>query len=231
MPYDPNFPPTNAELISAEWRGQFHGIKDLIDAIPGITSAVVDSVTIVGPGQPATVSVSVIGTVLHFSLALPEGQPGLQGLQGIPGGAGADGAATLVAVTVPGTNAVGTGFVSFGFATMPVNLGWLTGTRLRAAAITDPANWMEGSIVALGPTEVTLSVDATGGTGSFTGWNLSLAGAQGAPGEVTNAALDAAIAGTSANTNAIPTLDTTFADPDTEAIRQAFNALVLAQRR
>ena len=91
---------------------------------------------------------------------------------------------------------------------------------------------MEGGIVALGPTEVTLSVDATGGAGSFTGWNLSLAGAQGAPGEVTNAALVSAVAGTSANTNAIPTLDTPFDDnPAAETLRQAYNALVLGLRR
>jgi hypothetical protein len=191
MPYDPSFPATGLELKSAGFRDQFHGIKDLIDAVPA------------GP----------------------------QGLPGDPGGVGGDGAAALVAVAVPGTVAVGTGFVSFGFATTPVNLGWLTGTRLRAAAVADPANWVEGSIVALGPTEVTLSVDATGGAGSFTGWNLSLAGAQGAPGEVTNAAMAGAIAGTSANTNAIPTLDTTFPDPDAEALRQAYNALVLALRR
>ena len=138
--------------------------------------------------------------------------------------------------TVPGTQAVGTGFVSFGFATTPVNLGWLTGTRLRAAAIVDPANWMEGSIVALGPTEVTLSVDATGGAGSFTGWNLSLAGAQGAPGEVTNAALASAIAGTSNNTNGVATLDTPFTnDPlslaDGELLRNKINELILAARR
>jgi hypothetical protein len=232
MAFDPNWPPSNADLESAPFRAQFNGLKDLIDAVPGVTSAVVDSVTSLGPGEPASVTLSIIGTVLHLSLALPEGQPGQQGT---PGGAGADGAAALVAVTVPGTHAVGTGFVSFGFAATPVNLGWLAGTRLRAAAIADPANWMEGSIVALGPTEVTLSVDATGGAGSFTGWNLSLAGAQGAPGEVTNAAMsDAiamAIAGTSNNTNAIPTLDTSFADPDAEAIRQRINELILAARR
>ena len=61
-------------------------------------------------------------------------------------------------------------------------------------------------------------------------------GADGAPGEVTNAALAAAIAGTSANTNAVATLDTPFTnDPptlaDIEVLRQAFNALVLALRR
>ena len=49
---------------------------------------------------------------------------------------------------------------------------------------------------------------------------------------MTNFALAAAIAGTSNNTNAIPTLDTPFADnPDAEALRLAFNALVLALRR
>ena len=240
MPFDPSKPADHSPLVAAEMRGQLNGLNDKIDAIAGITSAVVDSVTTVGPGQPASVTLSIIGTVLHVSLALPEGEPGQEGLPGIPGGAGADGAAALVAVAVPGTVAVGTGFVSFGFATTPVNLGWLPGTRLRAAAIADPANWMEGSIVALGPTEVTLAVDATGGAGSFTGWNLSLAGAQGAPGEVTNAALAgaiaAAIAGTSNNTNSVPTMDTPFTnDPaslaDMELMRANYNALVLAARR
>jgi hypothetical protein len=217
-------------MEAPEMRAQFNGLKTLIDNFPGITSAVVDSVTTVGPGQPATVTVSVIDAVLHFSLALPEGQPGLQGLQGIPGDAGADGAAALVAVTVPGTVAVGTGFVTFGFASPPVNLGWLAGTRLRAAAVADPANWVEGSIVALGPTEVTLSVDATGGAGSFTGWNLSLAGAQGAPGEVTNAALagaiSSAITDTARNPSGLAPFGGTFSDPPTHAEMQAFAAYV-----
>jgi hypothetical protein len=233
--FNPSLPADGTKATAAEMRAQLTGLKADIDAIPGITSAVVDSMTTLGPGEPASVTLSIVGTVLHVSLALPEGQPGLPGLQGIPGGAGAEGAAALVAVTVPGTHAVGTGFVSFGFATTPVNLGWLAGTRLRAAAIADPANWVEGSIVALGPTEVTLSVDATGGAGSFTGWNLSLAGAQGAPGEVTNAAMASAIAtaiaGTSNTTNAVATLDTAFADPDSEALRQKINELVLALRR
>ena len=34
MPYDPNYPPTNAPLESAPMREQFTGLKDLIDAIP-----------------------------------------------------------------------------------------------------------------------------------------------------------------------------------------------------
>jgi hypothetical protein len=45
-------------------------------------------------------------------------------------------------------------------------------------------------------------------------------------------AISTAIAGTSNNTNAIPTMDTPFADnPDAETLRLAFNALVLGLRR
>src|SRR5437868_2612719 len=132
--FDPNLPQENTLADAVQMRAQFNGLNDKIDAIPGITSAVVDSVTMLGPGEPATVTLSIVGTVLHASVALPEGQPGLPGT---PGGAGAEGAAALVAVAVPGMNAVGTGFVSFGFAVPPVNLGWLPGARLRAAANAD----------------------------------------------------------------------------------------------
>jgi hypothetical protein len=56
-------------------------------------------------------------------------------------------------------------------------------------------------------------------------------GPQGPPGEVTNADLSNAISGTSNNTNGVATLDTPFADPDAEALRQKLNELLLAARR
>jgi len=40
-----------------------------------------------------------------------------------------------------------------------------------------------------------------------------------------------AISGTSNNTNGVNRLDTPFADPDAETLRQAYNTLVLAARR
>ena len=46
-----------------------------------------------------------------------------------------------------------------------------------------------------------------------------------------DAAQAASTAGSSNNTNAVATLDTPFADPDTEALRQKFNEMLLAQRR
>ena len=45
------------------------------------------------------------------------------------------------------------------------------------------------------------------------------------------AAIDSAIGGTSSNTNAVETLDTPFADPDVEALRQKLNELILGARR
>ncbi|MEQ1862972.1 MAG: hypothetical protein ABMA13_23875 [Chthoniobacteraceae bacterium] len=59
-------------------------------------------------------------------------------------------------------------------------------------------------------------------------------GAQGPPGaqgEVSLSALNDAIAGTSANSNDIPTLDSPFPEPAAEELRLAYNALVLKLRR
>ncbi len=77
--FDPNIPATNAEATSAMFRGQFQGLKALIDAVSGVTSAVVDSVTTLPTGEEAAVSVSVVGGVLHLSFAIPEGQNGPPG--------------------------------------------------------------------------------------------------------------------------------------------------------
>jgi hypothetical protein len=56
-------------------------------------------------------------------------------------------------------------------------------------------------------------------------------GTDGAPGEISHAQLDNAISGTSANTNSVSTLDTAFADPDMEAMRQKLNEMILNGRR
>jgi hypothetical protein len=85
MPFDPTLPQENTLADAVQMRAQFNGLNDKIDAIHGITSAVVDFVTTVGPGQPATVTVSLVGTVLHLSLAFPRGADGLQGIPGSQG--------------------------------------------------------------------------------------------------------------------------------------------------
>lgn len=74
--FDPNLPLPNASITSAVLRGQFNGLKDLIDALPGVTAAVVDGVTTLPPGSPAAVNVSLNGNTLHFSFDLPQGNDG-----------------------------------------------------------------------------------------------------------------------------------------------------------
>ena len=56
-------------------------------------------------------------------------------------------------------------------------------------------------------------------------------GSQGPPGEISQAQLDSAISGTSANTNGVSTMDSPFADPDMEALRQKLNEMILNGRR
>jgi hypothetical protein len=43
---------------------------------PPFANAVVDGVTTLPPGDPATVGVSFDGTNVHFSFGIPQGQPG-----------------------------------------------------------------------------------------------------------------------------------------------------------
>ena len=76
MPFDPSIPAPNAEATSAMFRGQFNGLKDLIDAVPTITSAVVDNVNTLPAGDPAAVTASISGGVLHLSFGIPTGPPG-----------------------------------------------------------------------------------------------------------------------------------------------------------
>lgn len=225
MPFDPDYPPPNAEIESAPLRSQFNGLKTLIDAVSGVTSVVIDSITTVAPGQPATAGAVVSGTVLHLSFAIPRGDDGTpgapgdagpqgnDGAQGPPGAQGNDGAAGPQGP--PGNDG----------ATGPQGPPF-------ASAVVDAVNTLNPGDAA------TVSVSFDGTNVHFTlgiprgadGAN-GTDGAQGPPGEVTNAQLDSAIDGTSANTNAVTTLDTPFADPDAEALRVKMNELILAARR
>jgi hypothetical protein len=77
MSFDPSYPPTNAEIESAPLREQLTSLKALIDAVPGITSALVDAVNTGAPADPATVNLSLVGTELHFSFTIPRGIDGM----------------------------------------------------------------------------------------------------------------------------------------------------------
>ncbi len=71
MPFDPTYPPANAEILSAPLRDQFNSLKDLIDTVPTLNAAQVDGVTPLPPGSMHAASVSVSGNTLHFTFDLP----------------------------------------------------------------------------------------------------------------------------------------------------------------
>jgi hypothetical protein len=109
MPYDPNWPQNGQNIDADRFRDQFSSLKTLIDAIQGgITNVVVDAVNTVPPGTPANVGVSLSGTELHFTFAIPQGNDGPQGQQGSDGGQGppfANAVVDAVNTLPPGSNA------------------------------------------------------------------------------------------------------------------------------
>jgi hypothetical protein len=222
MPYDPNFPATRAELVSAAFRNQFHGMKDLIDAgVPGPQGPQGDPGTQgpqgpqgdpgpAGPQGPAGTN----GSDGAPGPQGPQGNDGAQGPQGNPGPQGAPGSSMISAVVDsvstlnPGDPA--TAGTSFDGNSVHFQFGLPRG-----------ATGADGAVGPQGP---------QGPQG-----NAGAQGAQGPAGEVSNAALTTAIAGTSNNTNGVALLNLTVSDPPTQAEMQAIankiDELILAQRR
>ena len=110
--FDPTYPPTNALIESAPLRGQFNSLKALIDAIATISTAVVDGVTTLPPGDPATVSLNVVANTMHFTFGIPQGHTGAEGPQGLPGEVSQtdlnNAVATMLGESSANSNGVGT---------------------------------------------------------------------------------------------------------------------------
>ena len=105
MSFDPTYPPTNAEIESAPLRGQFNGLKALIDAVPAgppgqngsdgtsVSGAVIDGTTTLNPGDAAQASVSWDGANVRFTFGIPRGNDGANGSNGTNGSDGSQGPA------------------------------------------------------------------------------------------------------------------------------------------
>jgi hypothetical protein len=102
----------------------------------------------------------------------PIGNQGTQGTQGI-GYAGLTSASSL---------AISSGAVTFTTNYTQAQSAFVAGTRVRASAASNTANFMEGTISNFSGTSLTISVDTTAGSGTFTSWNFSVAGLQGTQG-------------------------------------------------
>ncbi len=103
MPFDPTQPANNSPLVSQLIRDQLQSLFDLIQSLPAgpqgpagiqgppFSSAVVDGVTTLNPGEPASVQTSFDGANVRFTFGIPRGNDGAQGGQGGNGGDGAQG--------------------------------------------------------------------------------------------------------------------------------------------
>jgi len=310
--YKPTFPEQGIKLKSAEFREQFTGLKDFIDAIVSLTGATVDAVNTINFNEPATATANLVGSVLHFSFDIPRGGVGAPGppfAQALIDAVNTldAGQAATVSVDFDGTNvrftfgiprgndgtngvdgtngndgAVGPPFTNFlvdGVTTLNANepatvAANFDGNAVRLlfgiprgndgnqgqagnngndGAVGPPfTNFVVDGVTTLNandPATVAANFDGNAvrllfgiprgldGQNGMNGndGNTGPQGIQGPPGEVTNTDLSNAIgnviSGTSNNTNAVSTLDTPFADPDAEALRQAYNTLVLGLRR
>jgi hypothetical protein len=98
---------------------------------------------------------------------------------GVDGDDGTDGANADLTRFSPTSNTIGTGAKTFAYATSN-NLGWVVGTRLRAA--NSATNFVEGVATAVSATSVTIDVDTTAGSGTYTSWAIAVAGERGPTG-------------------------------------------------
>jgi len=248
--FDPNLPQEGTPLDAVQMRSQLNGLKAIIDAILTVSAAQVDGTTTLPPGTPANASVNVVGNTLHFTFDIPQGQEGLVGPAGPPfATAVVDGVTTLnpgdaatVGVSFDGTNVRFTFGIprgNDGSQGQPGNNGSDGGQGPQGAQGPPFAQAIVDGVTKLDPGQqatVQTSFDGSNvrfqfgiprGNDGSSGTN----GSDGAPGEVSNAQLNSAISGTSNNTNGVSTLDTGFADPDMEALRQKLNEMILNGRR
>ncbi len=254
MPYDPTLPLNNAQVQAQVLRGQFTGLKDLIDTIPvgppgqngsdgtSVTGAVVDGTTTLNPGDAAQAGVSWDGANVRFTFGIPRGQDGVS-------------SPPITSFIVDGVSTLNPGEpatvqTSFNGA----SVGFLFGIP-RGNDGTNGSNGNDGGPGAQGPpfanaivdsvTTLNPSDNATVQT-SFDGSNVRFQfgiprgqngndGGSGPPGEVTNAQLSSAIAGTSNLSNAVALLGLVVSDPPTQAevqsIADKLDELINALRR
>jgi len=240
--FDPNLPIENTEIDAVQMRGQLTGLKDLIDAVQSVTAVQVDGVDTLNPGDAANVSLSVIGSVLHFSFGIPRGNDGAS-------------ATPVTSYLVDATNTLDPGMaaaaqVSFDGNNVRFIFDIPRGFDGQPGGDGQPGNDGQpgppfAQAVVDGVTTLNPGDNATVDV-SFDGSNVRFqfgiprgndggTGSDGQPGEVTNADLSNAIDGTSANTNAVDTLDSAPSDPPTfadyEALRAKVNELILNGRR
>lgn len=117
---------------------------------------------------------SAIAWTLQGDLTGPAGAQGSAGATG-PTGRGYESSTSTSSVSI------GNGSKTFAITEQGA---FVTGSRVRAAYTSDPANkYMEGEVTAISANSMTIDVDAKKGSGSYNSWNFSIAGIKGSKGD------------------------------------------------
>ena len=215
---------------------------------PPFANAVVDGVTTLNPGDPATVQTSFDGSNVRFQFGIPRGTEGLQGTSGSQGPPGppftnfvVDNANQLPPGSMPNVSANYDGnAVRLNFGIPQGNDGPQGGPGPQGPPF---ANALVDGVTTLNPGDpATVQTSFDGSNVHFQfgiprgpNGNDGGSGPQGPPGEVTSMQLNSAINGTSNNSNAVNTLVMTVSDPPTvgevQAIASKLDELILTLRR
>lgn len=180
-----------------DWLATWEGFKIQVTSLdnPGVFGFATLGTVTDSTGYRTIALTSLIGTpsfssgervVIAPMPAGPQGATGDTGATGATGSTGATGAtgdpgADSVITGTSATSAeIGTG--SKGPFTTQAGIGWVVGTRVRLASDANVANFMEGSISAYSGTDLTVTVDKVGGSGTLDDWNISIAGVPGTAG-------------------------------------------------
>ena len=115
------------------------------------------------------------------------GSAGVTGPTGASGGAGSTGPTGPTGIGYAGltsstSNTVGTGSLTFTTNLADTATAFAVGERVRIAYTVTPANYVEGIITSFSGTTLVITSDAFGGSGTYTSWNIGVAGNVGATG-------------------------------------------------
>jgi hypothetical protein len=251
MPYDPQWPQNGQNIDADRFRSQFGGLFDLINQSGGITAVVVDAVNTVPAGNPASVNLSLIGTTLHFSFNIPQGQEGAVGPMGPP----------FSQAVVDAVNTLNPGDpASVGVSFDGSNVRFVFGIPRGNDGSQGPQgnNGSDGQPGAQGPQGPPFASAVVDGVTTLDPWqpatvqtifdgsnvrfqfgiprgNDGMNGAQGPPGEVSQTDLNNGLLNTlnqcSNVSNGVSTITNSYTDPEAEELRQKVNELIAALRR
>lgn len=128
-----------------------------------------------------------------------DGADGADGADGTNGTNGTNGLNSNVTRTSTSSATLGNSGSKTLTYTSSSNLGWINGTRLRF--FHDSANYMEGIITSISSTSVTITADYAVGSGTYSSWNISIAGDLGSATSTSGVIVSEVSSGTHANTS------------------------------